>query len=66
MKEGQPIVHRVGMGGMLRVDPKPKEAPAAKPTGSKVVASNNKPASEKPLSRLEQLRLEAKAQSEAK
>lgn len=66
MKEGQPIVHRVGMGGTLRVDPKPKEAPAAKPTEPKVVASNNKPASEKPLSRLEQLRLEAKAQSEAK
>ena len=66
MKEGQPIVHRVGMGGTLRVDPKPKEAPAAKPAETKVVASNNKPATEKPLSRLEQLRLEAKAQSEAK
>ena len=66
MKDGQPIVHRVGMGGTLRVDPQPKEVPAAKPAEAKVVASNNKPAPEKPLSRLEQLRLEAKAQSEAK
>ncbi|MBP82493.1 MAG: peptidase [Verrucomicrobiales bacterium] len=56
-KEGEPIVHRVGMGGTLRVDPKPKEAPQTK------VVANNKPVSEKPLSRLEQLRMEAKQQT---
>jgi len=62
MKDGEPIVHRVGMGSVLRVDPKkPKEAPA-KSAETKVVASN-KPASEKPLSRLEQLRQEAKEQA---
>ncbi len=63
-QNGESITHRVGMGGVLRVDPKPKVVaakPAAKP---KVVAKNEpkaKPA--KPLSRLEQLRLDAKKQS---
>ena len=60
MKDGEPIVHRVGTGGSIRVDPKPKEAPA-KPAEPKVVAKNEpKP---KPLSRLEQLRLEAQKAS---
>ncbi len=62
MKNGEPIVHRVGMGGSIRVDPKPKEAPAPKPDAAKVVASA-KPVAEKPLSRLEQLRLEAKKEA---
>ncbi|MEM7698166.1 MAG: PPC domain-containing protein [Verrucomicrobiota bacterium] len=58
---GEPIVQRVGMGGILRVDPKPK-APAAAPAKPKteVAAAAPKPKPEKPLSRLEQLRLEAK------
>lgn len=49
--EGEPILHRLAMGSVLRVDPKPKEAPAAAPTQTKKA--------DKPLSRLEQLRLEA-------
>tara|TARA_R110002096_G_scaffold230531_8_gene420198 strand:- start:158 stop:2650 length:2493 start_codon:yes stop_codon:yes gene_type:complete len=63
MKEGEPIVHRVGMGGVLRVDPKPKEVVAAKAASTKVAANDSSAAPEKPLSRLEQLRLEAKAQA---
>ncbi|YCM44825.1 PPC domain-containing protein [Verrucomicrobiaceae bacterium 227] len=56
-KDGHPIPHNVGHGGTLRIDPPPpapkkeekaKEAP-------KVVAA---PATKKPLSRLEQLRLQ--------
>ncbi len=63
IQNGEPIVHRVGMGGVIRVDPKPKEAPA-KPaaTPAKVVAKADAP-KEKPLSRLEQLRLEAKKEA---
>ncbi|MEM9016796.1 MAG: PPC domain-containing protein, partial [Verrucomicrobiota bacterium] len=61
VRNGQPIVHRVGMGGVVRVDPKPKEAPAKPKESSKVVAKNDP--KEKPLSRLEQLRLEAKQES---
>ena len=60
MKNGEPIVHRVGTGGTFRVDPKPKEAPK-KPAEKKVVATNE--AKPKPLSRLEQLRLEAQKAS---
>jgi hypothetical protein len=65
LKEGQPIVHRVGMGGVIRVDPKPKEpvAAPAKPAETKVVAKTAP--KEKPLSRLEQLRLEAKKEAAA-
>lgn len=61
-KDGEPIVHRVGSGGVFRVDPKPKEVAAAPKTEKKVVAKNEP--KEKPLSRLEQLRLEAKKQSQ--
>ncbi|MDF1825156.1 MAG: PPC domain-containing protein [Verrucomicrobiales bacterium] len=62
LQNGEPVVHRVGMGGVFRVDPKPKEPVAEKPaSGEKVVASNE--AKEKPLSRLEQLRLEAQKES---
>ncbi|MEO0417153.1 MAG: hypothetical protein AAF226_19630, partial [Verrucomicrobiota bacterium] len=67
MKNGEPITHRIGMGGILRVDPKPKEVvaaapkPAAKPA-AKPATDAKKPAA-KPLSRLEQLRLEAKKQA---
>jgi len=61
-ENGEPIVHRVGMGGVVRVDPKPKEAPKEP---AKTAAKNEEPKkpSEKPLSRLEQLRLEAKNQA---
>ena len=67
-QNGQPIAHRLGMGGVLRVDPKPKEPaqPKAAPEKKTEVAKAEpaKPAG-KPLSRLEQLRLEAKTQTGA-
>src|SRR5690606_25427270 len=57
VKEGEPILHNIGQGGVLRIDkpppapkkqePKPEAKPAAEPS--------EKPA--KPLSRLEKLRL---------
>ncbi|MEX2578345.1 MAG: PPC domain-containing protein [Verrucomicrobiales bacterium] len=62
VKNGQPIVHRVGTGGTIRVDPKPKEDPKPKPKEEKVVAKNEP--KEKPLSRLEELRQEAKKQAD--
>ena len=60
-KDGQPITQRLGMGGVLRVDPKPKEPakPAPAPEKKPVVADKGEPP-KKPLSRLEQLRLDAK------
>ncbi len=69
MKNKQPILHKVGMGGVFRVDPAPKKA-VAKPAPVKKVAPAKKKvvakaAPEKPLSRLEQLRLEAKKKLEA-
>ncbi|MDF1737548.1 MAG: PPC domain-containing protein [Verrucomicrobiales bacterium] len=64
MKDGEPISQRVGMGGVFRVDPKPKEVKAAPAEAKpKVVAKVEK--KEKPLSRLEQLRLEAKKEAAA-
>jgi hypothetical protein len=69
MQNGEPITHRVGMGGILRVDPKPKApatpapAPAVDPKKA-AVASTAPPA--KPLSRLEQLRLDAQKQAAEK
>ncbi|MCB1077377.1 MAG: PPC domain-containing protein [Verrucomicrobiae bacterium] len=63
-QNGQQITHRVGMGGVIRVDPKPKApaAPAAAPDPKKAaVAKAEAPA--KPLSRLEQLRQEAQKQA---
>jgi len=66
-QNGAPITHRVGMGGILRVDPKPKEAPAKPATPKKdVVAAKATEAPKKPLSRLEQLRLEAKEAAASK
>ncbi len=64
---GKVMEQRAGQGGVLRVDPKPKEPakPAPKaPATAQAKAPAPKPA-EKPLSRLEQLRLEAKKQAEA-
>jgi hypothetical protein len=63
VKEGETIVHYLGGGGTLRIDtpapPKPAVASAPKPEPKPEPA---KPAEKKakPLSRLEQLRLEAK------
>ena len=64
MKDGEPILHSLGAGGCLRIDP-PKPAPtevaAAKPA-AQPVASTPPPAAakppEKPLTRLEKLRLD--------
>ncbi len=64
-QNGEPISHRVGMGGVIRVDPKPKEPAKPKPDDGKKEVAKNEPA-KKPLSRLEQLRQEAKQQAEAK
>ncbi len=67
MQNGEPIQQRLGMGGVVRVDPQPKAPakpapkPAAKPT--EVAKAEPKPKPAKPLSRLEQLRLEAKKQA---
>lgn len=64
-RDGEPISHRVGMGGVIRVDPKPKEPAKPKEAAAapaKEVAKAETPA--KPLSRLEQLRLEAQKQAE--
>lgn len=61
MKDGEPILHRLAMGSVLRVDPKPKEAPA-QPAVAAAPAPEKK---EKPLSRLEQLRLEAQKEAAA-
>lgn len=64
MQNGEPISHRVGMGGVFRVDPKPKEVKKeAAPKPAKTVAKVEK--KEKPLSRLEQLRLEAQKEAAA-
>lgn len=64
MQAGQPIVHRIAQGGVLRVDkprPAPKpEAEAAKPA-AQAKKPQAKPAAPKPLSRLEQLRQQATA-----
>ncbi len=57
MHDGEPIVHRLAMGSVFRVDPKPKEVAAAPAPAAKSAAPAEK--KEKPLSRLEQLRLEA-------
>ena len=68
MKDGEPIVHNIGGGGVLRIDepPAPKpNAPAPPPVAvaaavpaAPAVATTAPP---KPLSRLEKLRLEATA-----
>jgi len=59
VKDGEPIVHRLAMGSVLRIDPLPKvaaAAPKAAPAPTPVAAAEKKA---KPLSRLEQLRLDA-------
>jgi hypothetical protein len=63
ISNGKPVIQRAGMGGILRIDPKPKETP--KPAAVVVKNEAPKPAAAKPLSRLEQLRLEAQKEAEA-
>ena len=66
MKDGEPIVHSVGGGGVLRIDPPPPPKPNAAPPPVAQAAPAPKAAEPaaplpppKPLSRLEKLRLEA-------
>ena len=67
MKDGEPIVHNVGGGGVLRIDeppaPKPNAPAPPPPVAVAAVAPAPAPvvaaAPPKPLSRLEKLRLEA-------
>ena len=60
IKDGEPIVHNVGHGGVLRVDvPPPADAVAAKPPEPTTQAAA-------PMSRLEKLRQEAKERKAAK
>jgi len=61
-KDGEPIQHSVGGGGCLRIDP-PKPAPVEVAAAKPAAAPEPKPApaaapAEKPLTRLEKLRLE--------
>ncbi|QDU64143.1 putative subtilase-type serine protease precursor [Planctomycetes bacterium Pan216] len=58
-ENGAPVIHRLGRGGVLRIDPPPKKKPVAqkKPEPKKQAAPVKK---ERQLSRLEKLRLEAK------
>jgi hypothetical protein len=57
MKDGEPIVHKLGPG-RLRIDMPIPPKPNAKPTTAQPVASSPAAKTEKPLSRLEQLRRE--------
>jgi hypothetical protein len=66
-RDGEPVIHNIGGGGILRIDapPPPKPQPSAAP---KAVAEVKpaappeapKPVPAKPLSRLEQLRLQSR------
>lgn len=56
-KDGFPIPHNVAHGGTLRIDP-PPPAPKAEEAPKEVPVVVAAPATEKPLSRLEQLRLQ--------
>jgi hypothetical protein len=61
MKDGEPIAHSLGGGGCLRIDPpKPAatEVASAKPAEKPAAAPKPAPPPEKPLTRLEKLRLE--------
>jgi len=58
-KDGEPIIHNLARGGVLRVDapPEPKKGEAPKP----IIAQATLPPTAAPLSRLEKLRLDAEA-----
>jgi hypothetical protein len=54
-KDGESIIHNIGQGGVLRIDP----PAAAKPTQVAAAPTTAPAKAEKPLSRLDKLRLEA-------
>lgn len=56
VKDGEPILHRLAMGSVFRVDPMPK---VVKEVPKPVAVAATAEKKEKPLSRLEQLRLDA-------
>jgi hypothetical protein len=61
IENGHPIRHSVGAGGVVRVDPLPKEPAKAQPAKAQPAEKPApKPKPKKPLSRLEQLRQEGK------
>jgi hypothetical protein len=62
-KDGEPIVHNVGGGGVLRIDaPPPPKANSPAPTVAQAAPAPEaaKAAPPKPMSRLEKLRAEAR------
>lgn len=61
MKDGEPIVHNLGRGGILRVDAPPAPKKGEQPKQAVAQAKPRQP-SATPLSRLERLRLEAQEQ----
>lgn len=61
MKDGEPVVHNIGQGGVLRVDAPPPPKADAPPV--QTAAAPPPAPMDKPLSRLEQLRLEQKAKA---
>ena len=64
-QNGEPIVHNVG-GTELRIDPPPPPTTEPPKTEPMPVAKKEEPKpAEKPLTRLEQLRLEAKKRAES-
>jgi len=64
-ENGHEYHQRAGMGGILRVDPQPKKPEPKKKAANVAQAKKADKPKEKPLSRLEQLRLEAKKQAAA-
>ena len=72
LKDGEPIVHNLGGGGVLRIDeppaPKPNAPAPPAPPAAPVAQAAPAPAATppKPLSRLEKLRLEASEARAAK
>jgi hypothetical protein len=70
VKDGEPMVHTFAGGGTLRIDkprpaPAPATPPAAAPPTTVAAAPATPPPAAKPLSRLDQLRLERQKQFEA-
>ena len=57
MQDGQPVIHNLGRGGVLRIDPPPLAKKGEAPKAA--VAQKPQAPTAKPLSRLEKLRLEA-------
>src|SRR5690606_2109303 len=57
-KEGEPILHNIGQGGVLRIDAPPPAPKKEEPKAEAPPAPEQPKEQAKPLSRLEKLRLE--------